>query len=58
MVTTLVRGVHADVTPMEKSAQMKKIAISSIFFIKTLADSKNSRTFATAIEKQTMQAKK
>ena len=25
---------------------------------KTLADSKNSRTFATAIEKQTMQAKK
>ena len=57
MVTTLVRGVHADVTPMEKSVQMKKIAISSKFFIETLADSKNSRTFATAIEKQTMQAK-
>ena len=42
---------------MEKSAQMKKIAISSKFFIETLADSKNSRTFATAIEKQTVQAK-
>ena len=46
-----------DVTLMEKSAQMKKIAISSKFFIETLADSKNRRTFATAIEKQTMQAK-
>ena len=56
MVTTLVRGVHADVTHEEKHAQMKKIAISSKFFIETLADSKNSRTFATAIEKQTMQA--
>ena len=57
MVVTLVRGVHVDVTPMEKSAQTKKIAISSKFFIETLADSKNSRTFATAIEKQTMQRK-
>ena len=42
----------------EKCPNEKKIAISSKFFIETLADSKNSRTFATAIEKQTMQAKK
>ena len=27
-----------------------------IFFLKTLAESKNSRTFATAIEKQRLQA--
>ena len=57
MVTTLVRGVHVDVTLVVKRVQMKKIAISSKFFIETLADSKNSRTFATAIEKQTMQRK-
>ena len=38
---------------MEKSVQMKK----NSDFIETLADSKNSRTFATAIEKQTMQRK-
>ena len=57
MVATLVRGVHVDVTLVKKHAQMKKIAISSKFFIETLADSKNSRTFATAIEKQTMQRK-
>ena len=53
MVTTLGRGVHADVTHEEKHVQMKK----NSDFIETLADSKNSRTFATAIEKQTMQAK-
>ena len=32
------------------------MTISSKKISKTLADSKNSRTFATAIEKQTMQA--
>ena len=37
--------------------QIKKCSFFSFFFLKTLADSKNSRTFATAIEKQTMQAK-
>ena len=36
---------------------MKKSAFLSKKKQKTLADSKNSRTFATAIEKQTMQAK-
>ena len=35
---------------------MKKNSDFIVFFLKTLADSKNSRTFATAIEKQTMQA--
>ena len=38
---------HEDCCPIEK-----KITISSKKNHKTLADSKNSRTFATAIEKQ------
>ena len=53
----LVRGVDADVQPIPKHLPMKKSAFLSKKKQKTLADSKNSRTFATAIEKQTMQAK-
>ena len=45
------------VSPGAKVPKRKKIAIFLKFFGETLADSKNSRTFATAIEKQTMQAK-
>ena len=45
------------VSPSAKVPKRKKIAIFLNFFGETLADSKNSRTFATAIEKQTMQAK-
>ena len=54
----LVRGVDADVQPIPKHLPMKKSAFLSKKKQKTLADSKNSRTFATAIEKQTMQRKK
>lgn len=35
----------------DKCSNEKKIAISSKNFLETLAESKNSRTFATAIEK-------
>ena len=49
-------GAHADAQTMKNVARMKKITILSKKNHKTLADSKNSRTFATAIEKQTMQA--
>ena len=52
-----MRVVHALVTPDANHAKMKKMTISSKKITKTLADSKNSRTFATAIEKQTMQRK-
>ena len=50
-------GVHVVVIPMKNHVPDKKMQFFSFFFLKTLADSKNSRTFATAIEKQTMQAK-
>ena len=52
-----MKGVHADVILVGKLVQMKKNSDFIVFFFKKLADSKNSRTFATAIEKQTMQAK-
>ena len=51
-----MRVVHALVAPVQNHAKIKKMTISSKKITKTLADSKNSRTFATAIEKQTMQA--
>ena len=52
-----MRVVHALVAPVQNHAKIKKMTISSKKINKTLADSKNSRTFATAIEKQTMQRK-
>ena len=54
----LVRVADADVQPIPKQLKVKKSAFLSKKKQKTLADSKNSRTFATAIEKQTMQANK
>ena len=56
METILATIAPADATHEQEHATKKKIAIKTFFFMKTLADSKISRTFATAIEKQTMQA--
>ena len=53
-----VRVADADVQPIPKQLKVKKSAFLSKKKQKTLVESKNSRTFATAIEKQTMQAKK
>ena len=52
-----MKVVLALVAPVQNHAETKKMTILSKKISKTLADSKNSRTFATAIEKQTMQAK-
>ena len=52
-----VKVVDVIVRLIINQVQMKKSAFLSKKKQKTLADSKNSRTFATAIEKQTMQAK-
>ena len=46
-----MRAVHALVTPDDNHAKMKKMTISSKKITKTLAGSKNSRTFATAMTK-------
>ena len=51
-----VKVVDAIVRLIINQVQMKKSAFLSKKKQKTLADSKNSRTFATAIEKQTVQA--
>ena len=53
-----MRGVRADVGTELESAKMKKIAFFLKFFGKTLADSKNSSTFALAIGKQTIASEK
>jgi len=51
-----LRGLSDGLQPApRKVSGRKKIAFLSKFFFKTLADSKNSRTFATAIEKQRLQ---
>ena len=52
-----MKVVLALVAPVLNHAKTKKMTILSKKITKTLADSKNSRTFATAIEKQTMQRK-
>ena len=57
MERVLVKVVLALVVPVQNHAETKKMTILSKKISKTLADSKNSRTFATAIKKQTMQAK-
>ena len=52
----LLADVDAIIVLSLINVRMKKIAISSKNFLETLAESKNSRTFATAIEKQRLQA--
>ena len=54
----LVRVVDAPDAPPQKDADMKKMHDFIKKVLKTLADSENSCTFALAIEKQRLQAKK